>query len=152
MKQVFFHSLFFLLFSFSSEAQTTVADSTTPIMVTTDGVMAQAPPGDKIFVVVEQEAMFPGGNEAWMSFLQKHLKSNIGEKNKAPKGRYRVVAKFIVNKEGKVTNITVESNNGFGMEEEVVRVLQKSPNWLPAQQSGKKVNAYRRQPITFIVN
>jgi protein TonB len=38
------------------------------------------------------------------------------------------------------------------MEEEVMRVIQKSPKWRPAMQNGKPVKAYRKQPITFVVN
>jgi protein TonB len=37
------------------------------------------------------------------------------------------------------------------MEEEAMRVIKKGPNWTPAQQNGRFVNAYRRQPITFQV-
>jgi hypothetical protein len=37
------------------------------------------------------------------------------------------------------------------MEEEVVRAIKKSPLWIPAEQDGKKVHAYRKQPVTFSV-
>jgi hypothetical protein len=37
------------------------------------------------------------------------------------------------------------------MEEEVVRILKKSPKWSPAIQNGKPVKAYRRQPVTFMI-
>ena len=35
------------------------------------------------------------------------------------------------------------------MEEEVERMLNKSPKWVPAFQFGRNVKAYRLQPITF---
>jgi protein TonB len=35
------------------------------------------------------------------------------------------------------------------MEEEVLRIMAKSPRWEPAIQNGKKVKAYRKQPVTF---
>ena len=35
------------------------------------------------------------------------------------------------------------------MEAEAIRLIKTSPNWLPAIQNGKKVNAYRKQPVTF---
>jgi protein TonB len=38
------------------------------------------------------------------------------------------------------------------MEEEVVRIIKKGPKWKPAVQNGKLVNAYRRQPVTFVVS
>jgi protein TonB len=35
--------------------------------------------------------------------------------------------------------------------EEAMRVIKKTKNWIPAIQNGRNVNAYRRQPITFVV-
>jgi protein TonB len=37
------------------------------------------------------------------------------------------------------------------MEDEAVRVLKKAAKWEPAIQNGHQVKAYRRQPITFVV-
>jgi protein TonB len=37
------------------------------------------------------------------------------------------------------------------MEEEVMRLLRKSPRWQPAIQDDRKVNVYRKQPVTFLV-
>ena len=70
----------------------------------------------------------------------------------APVGAYNVVIKFIITKNGKLTDIEPETNLGYGMEEEVIRVLKKSPKWNPAMIMGKSVSAYRRQPITFVVS
>jgi Gram-negative bacterial TonB protein C-terminal len=105
----------------------------------------------KAFTTVETEASYPGGIEAWQKFLQKNLNSNIPNKNKAPIGRYMVIVKFIADKDGVLSNIRPETNFGFGMEEEVVRVIEQSGKWNPAIQNGKPVNAYRRQPITFLL-
>jgi hypothetical protein len=41
---------------------------------------------------------------------------------------------------------------GFGMEEEVVRIINSGPKWMPAIQDGKQVKAYRKQPVTFQVD
>lgn len=106
---------------------------------------------DNIFTKVEVEASFPGGLEAWVNFLQANLKTNIARKNKAPEGRYQVVARFVVAKDGSLTNFETETDHGYGMEKEVLRVLKKSPKWNPAIVNGKPVNAFRRQPITFEV-
>ena len=40
---------------------------------------------------------------------------------------------------------------GLWMEMEVIRIMSFCPKWKPAIQYGRNVNAYRRQPITFIV-
>lgn len=99
----------------------------------------------------EIEAKFPGGTIAWSNFLNKHLKTNIAEKNKAPKGKYTVFVNFTINKKGKPYNIYCETKNGFGMEEEVIRVIKISPDWKAATFDNKPINAKRRQPIIFVV-
>ncbi|HQR02032.1 MAG TPA: hypothetical protein PLA61_14365, partial [Ferruginibacter sp.] len=33
-----------------------------------------------------------------------------------------------------------------------IEIIRNSPRWQPAIQNGKKVNAYHRQPITFVVS
>lgn len=105
----------------------------------------------KAYTKVEVEAGYPGGDEAWKKFLMKTLNSEVPGKNHSPAGHFTVIAKFIVTKNGTVDSIAAETTNGFGMEEEVIRVIKKSGSWTPAMQNGKPVNAYRRQPITFAV-
>ena len=62
-----------------------------------------------------------------------------------------VMVQFVVDKEGRVTDIKPLTKFGFGMEEEVIRILKKSPPWIPAIQFGRSVKAYRKQPVTFVV-
>lgn len=63
-----------------------------------------------------------------------------------------VVVQFIVDQKGTLSDIKALTAHGYGMEQEVIRVLKKSPKWLPAQVNGRKVKAYRKQPITFAVS
>ncbi len=107
---------------------------------------------DTAFSKVETEAYFPGGVNEWKKYLQKNLKINVPTKNKAPAGIYMVIVRFIVLKDGIIEDIVPETNYGYGMEKEVMRVIQKGPKWVPATQSGKIVKAYRRQPITFVIS
>jgi antitoxin component YwqK of YwqJK toxin-antitoxin module len=99
----------------------------------------------------EKEAEFNGGSAAWLRFLSRNLNPDLPIKNGAPPGQYMVVIQFIVDNDGKVYDIIPLTKFGFGMEEEAVRLLKKSPRWIPAQQYGKKVKAYRKQPITFVI-
>lgn len=100
---------------------------------------------------LEEDADFAGGEKGWMIFVQNNLNPKVPVKKKAPAGQYQVVVQFVVNTEGAVTDITSLTSNGYGMEQEVERMLKKSPRWKPANQFGRKVNAYRLQPITFVV-
>ena len=106
----------------------------------------------KIFEIVEVEASFAGGETAWRSYLQENLNPLVPVRKKAPVGIYTVYIQFVVSKEGKVSDIKALTNHGYGMEKEVMRILRKAPNWTPALQKGKPVNAYRKQPVTFQVS
>jgi protein TonB len=66
-------------------------------------------------------------------------------------GTYTVIAQFIVHKDGSISDLKTLTNHGHGMEDEVLRVMKKSPSWIPAVQNGCNVTAYRKQPITFVI-
>jgi len=104
-----------------------------------------------IFTKVDKEAYFPGGDEAWKQFLMSNLKADVPIRKKAPAGKYAVWIQFIVDTDGKVSDIKALTEWGYGMENEVMRLLRKSPKWVPALLNGKPVKAYRKQPVTFWV-
>jgi protein TonB len=106
---------------------------------------------DKIFTKVENEAAFPGGEAAWRRYLEKNLNASTPVDNGAPEGTYQVIVRFIVSKDGSISDVQAESKHGYGMEDEAVKIIKKGPKWTPALQNGRNVNAYRRQPITFVV-
>ena len=106
---------------------------------------------DKIFTAVEIEAGFPGGQDAWMNYLRNTLNGSLPVDNGAGAGKYTVIVKFVVSKDGSVSDVKCENDPGFGMCEEAVRVIKKTKNWTPAVQNGQSVNAYRRQPVVFVV-
>lgn len=110
------------------------------------------PPKDTTgFKRVEKEAYFIGGEKAWLQFISENINSKIPVKKKAPAGLYTVIIQFIVRTDGTVSDVEALTNVGYGMEEESIRVIKKSPLWVPAVQDGKKVNAYRKQPLTFSI-
>ena len=93
------------------------------------------------------EAQYKG----YSKYLSKNLDANVPAKNGAPKGIYNVVIRFIVDKEGNIIDVAPETNLGYGMEKEVMRIVKRSPKWQPASIFGIPIKAYRRQPITFQV-
>ena len=98
--------------------------------------------------IVEVDAKFNGN---WEKFLRVNLYANIPVENGAPAGRYTVIIQFVVDVEGNVSDIQPLTAHGYGMEAEAVRVLKKALKWEPAFQNGQHVKAYRKQPITFVV-
>lgn len=113
------------------------------------GIMIEKSPESKEpFRAVEIEAKFIGD---WPKFLFRNLNGNVPVDNEAPPGKYTVLVEFVVDLDGSVSNIVALTNHGFGMEQEAIRVIKKASKWEPAFQNGTHVKAYRRQPITFIV-
>jgi protein TonB len=107
---------------------------------------------NKVFTKVEVEADYPGGTSAWRKYLSNNLDSEVPGSNGAPPGQYTVIVRFIVAKDGSVTDVQAESSHGYGMEQESIRAIRKSGKWTPAIQNGRNVTAYKRQPITWVVS
>jgi hypothetical protein len=104
-----------------------------------------------VFEKVDVEANFPGGESAWRKYLEKNLNPNVPVENGAPVGIYTVIVQFIVDKTGAISDIKTLTNFGYGMEQEVLRIMKNSPMWTPAKQNNRAVKAYRKQPITFVI-
>jgi hypothetical protein len=111
----------------------------------------RAAKNNMIFTQVETNPQFTGGQGAWINFLQANLKANVPVNNGAKAGKYTVVLKFIVNADGTLSDISCEHDPGYGICAEAIRFIKTTPKWQPAKQNGKKVNAYKKQPITFVI-
>lgn len=88
-----------------------------------------------IYTIVDKEANFPGESVAWRKYLQKNLKIRLPVKNGAPDGSYPIIVCFTVTKDGVLTDFYPLTKFGYGMEEEVIRVIKKGPNWEPGSRS-----------------
>jgi hypothetical protein len=98
---------------------------------------------DQVFMVVEEQAVFPGGQQAWADYVKDNLKtpdSNV-------KGK--VFATFIVDKQGSLNNIQLIRGIGGGADEAVLELLQNSPNWQAGKQRGREVNSRMQIAISF---
>ncbi|MBU3714413.1 MAG: energy transducer TonB, partial [Ferruginibacter sp.] len=139
--------------------ETVVSENTNQIVqapVEDNSAAVELPPKveveeDKIFTKVEIDAGYPGGESVWRKYLQNNLDASIPGGNGAPPGTYTVVVRFIVSKDGTVSDVVAETSHGYGMEQESVRAIKKSGKWTPAVQNGRNVSAYKRQPVTWLV-
>jgi hypothetical protein len=95
----------------------------------------------------EKEASFGKGKKDWMKYLVKNLKPDVSL-NSVNGGQVRVM--YIVDTLGRCTDITLRKSVEFVLDEEAKRIIYNSPLWNSAYQKGKKVKAYRIQPITFV--
>ncbi|MCF8246355.1 MAG: M56 family metallopeptidase [Saprospiraceae bacterium] len=60
-----------------------------------------------------------------------------------------VVVKFIIEKDGSVTNPEIVKSVGSGCDEEVLRVVGQMPNWVPGKKDGKPVAVSFTLPVKF---
>ncbi|HVV03828.1 MAG TPA: energy transducer TonB [Puia sp.] len=93
----------------------------------------------KVYETVEIESYYPGGVESWKRFLLKNFR--VPDEVSGT-----VIVKFIVDKEGNVSDVEAISGPDE-LKTEAVRVIKKSGKWTPAIQNGRKVNSYKKQPI-----
>lgn len=110
------------------------------------------PDFSKEFFNVEREAQFPGGIAAWTKYLTRNLNSEIAVENGAPSGVYKITISFLVDRDGKISEIKALNDPGFGIAQEAIRVINKSEHWTPAMQNGNNVIYRQKQSITFVVN
>ena len=97
------------------------------------------------------QPQFPGGREAFMAFLDRNLNKELPRKNGAPPGTYSVVLAFEIDAEGNLGDITAGNDPGYGTKEEALRVISKSPRWVPARYNGSVVKFKTTQVITYKV-
>lgn len=100
------------------------------------------------FMIVESMPEFPGGQQAMMKFLADTIKYPIIAQENGIQGR--VVCQFVVEKDGRVTNIVVVRSSGdASLDKEAVRVIGCMPRWKPGKQRGKPVRVKYTVPVNF---
>ncbi|MCC7526392.1 MAG: N-acetylmuramoyl-L-alanine amidase [Chitinophagaceae bacterium] len=112
------------------------------------GKQVITPDHDKIFLKVETEAQFPGGETAWRKFISAAISRAIDSLQDEGKTGTCVV-QFIVDTKGNLSEVEAVTMQGTLLSRTVVDALKNGPKWIPAMQNGHKVTAYRRQPVTF---
>ena len=100
---------------------------------------------------VETEAEFKGGIEGWRKHLMKTLGFPELATNMLTAGKRTSVVQFVVCTDGMVCDVQVVESTHPLLDLEAVKAIRKGGNWVPAEQNGKKVKAYRKQPITFVL-
>ena len=103
--------------------------------------------GKGAYRIVEQQPEFPGGIGA----LYNYLAENVTYPDSARKANIqgKIVAQFYINKDGSLSDITIIKGLGYGCDEEVIRVIKESGNWIPGKQNGKPVRVIMSLPVSF---
>ena len=99
------------------------------------------------FRIVRDLPQFPGGPIEFMKWLTRNLK--YPKSLEALKVEGTVVADFIVNTDGSVTDITIKKSLHTLCDNEVLRVLSTMPRWTPGIENDKPCRTNVCIPVVF---
>ena len=104
--------------------------------------------GKQGFIAVEENATFQGGDLAsFRTWVQKNSKYPADAMKDKTEGK--VTVKFTINTIGKVSDIKILRSLSNSIDNEIIRVLNTSPDWKPGLQKGKAVNQQFVIPVNF---
>ena len=106
-----------------------------------------APKEDEIFVAVEQQAEFPGGMAALMKWLSNNIRYPEAAQQNDVQGR--VIVKFVVEKDGSVSQAQIVKGVDKDLDKEALRVVNKMPKWQAGKNNGVAVRSYFTLPVNF---
>lgn len=101
----------------------------------------------EIFDHPEENASFPGGEQAMFKWMADHLKYPKECMEKGIQGR--VTVHFTIEKDGSITDVKVLRSPDDALAQEAVRMVSAMPKWKPAKQEEKAVRSNFRLPIMF---
>ncbi|MEI6764337.1 MAG: TonB family protein [Bacteroidota bacterium] len=113
-----------------------------------DKPVIEKPKGDdKPFIWVEEMPKFPGGDEERVKFLSNNISYPKIAREMGIQGP--VYLNFVVNENGKITDLKVIRGIGGGCDEEALRVIKNMPDWSPGRQNGVAVKVMLSMAINF---
>lgn len=101
----------------------------------------------KIFTVVEQMPMFPGGYGALMGYLRDNIHYPTVAAENGVQGR--VVVGFVVERDGSITDVNILRGVDPSLDREAMRVVKSMPKWTPGKQNGSAVRVKYQVPVSF---
>ncbi len=102
---------------------------------------------NKVFDVVEQNPVFPGGEAALLRYVAEHIRYPAMAQENNIQGR--VVVQFVVTKTGAVGQVKVVRSKDPDLDKEAVRVVKSLPKFTPGKMNGHAVNVWYTLPINF---
>ena len=117
-----------------------------------DRVVARGPSYDDVvsYYDCDQRPVFLNSPEI-TPFMEKWVYPNLKYPESAVRAgvQGRVMVDFIIDKEGKVTDVRVVKSVDPELDEEAVRVVSASPKWKPGRMGGRKVRTSVTVPVEF---
>ena len=108
---------------------------------------AQTKKNDMVFDVVEVMPQFPGGQIAMLKYIMENIKYPEQAMKEGIQGR--VAVRFIVEKDGSISDVKPILSVHPLLNKEAVRVVKSMPKWTPGKQNGKPVRVRFNLPVMF---
>ena len=105
------------------------------------------PVDNTIYDIPEEVASYPGDMETFWTFLMKNL--HYPEDAEADSIQGRVIVRFVVEKDGSLTNYEILHSPDDRLTDEALRVLRMMPRWQPAKNNGRPVRSRYVVPVAF---
>ena len=111
---------------------------------------AQTKKNDMVFDVVEVMPQYPGGQIAMLKYIMENIKYPEQAMKEGIQGR--VTVRFIVEKDGSISDVKPILSVHPLLNKEAVRVVESMPKWTPGKQNGKPVRVRFNVPVMFKLN
>ena len=108
------------------------------------------PEDTTIYNNVEVMPSYPGDMAECYMFVARQMHYPEEAEEKGIEGR--VLIRFVVEKDGRLTNFEVIETPDPLLSDEALRVLKQMPKWIPAKNKGKDVSCRYSMPILFRLN
>jgi periplasmic protein TonB len=105
---------------------------------------------EPLFINTTLQPEFPGGTKALVAYLR----DNVRYPKEAAKAKVtgRVFGSFVIDTVGCISQVSILKGIGYGCDEEVMRVIEKMPRWIPGRESGRLVRVKYNLPVSFPPN
>ena len=103
--------------------------------------------GEKIDTLRDRESEYPGGLAQWYKFMALNLRYPDRAVNKDIQGQVKIA--FIVDTSGIVRDPYILKSVEYSLDQESLRIIGISGDWVPASHDGDRVKSYKVQPINF---
>jgi protein TonB len=97
--------------------------------------------------MVEQKPQFPGGDAAMYKWLSENISYPAAASEEGVSGK--VTVQFVVEKDGRITNVHVVRGKHPALDAEAKRVVSKMPKWTPGRNNGQPVRVTYNLPVNF---
>lgn len=105
---------------------------------------------EQIFTYVEVMPKFPGGNDAFLSYVKHNIRYPEAARDAKIQGK--IFVSFVVTSTGHITDVKIMKGVNPELDEEAIRVIEGMPRWIPGKQHGKNCAVKVAIPIVFTLD